>query len=160
MSKVLLIYPYLQPSNDRSVFRFPPLGVSYLASSLLTAGHEVQIIDCTFMNKPDVLQQALESKAEVVGIYCMVTMLEDCLWLARQLRASNRLLMLGGPLAPCDPYAFVKDFDVVVRGEGERTVLELVQAYTAGGDYSTIKDITYLWKNTIDGKATPDTITN
>ena len=89
MSKVLLIYPYFRPSNDRSVFRFPPLGVSYLASSLLKAGHEVQIIDCTFMNKSDVLQQAFEARAEVVGIYCMVTMLEDCLWLARQLRAQH-----------------------------------------------------------------------
>ncbi len=160
MSKVLLIYPYFRPSNDRSVFRFPPLGVSYLASSLLKAGHEVQIIDCTFMDKSEVLQQAFEAKAEVVGIYCMVTMLEDCLWLARQMRLSAGLLMVGGPLASCDPYAFVKDFDVVVRGEGENTVLELLQAYKAGGDYSTIAGITYIRKNSIDGNTTAETITN
>ena len=88
MSKVLLIYPYFRPPNDRSVFRFPPLGISYLASSLLAGGHEVQLLDCTFMSKPEALAKALEAKAEVVGIYCMVTMQDDCLWLARQLRPS------------------------------------------------------------------------
>jgi hypothetical protein len=52
MSKVLLIYPYFKPPRDRSVFRFPPLGISYIASSLIGAGHEVLLLDCTFMDKP------------------------------------------------------------------------------------------------------------
>jgi anaerobic magnesium-protoporphyrin IX monomethyl ester cyclase len=142
------------------VFRFPPLGVSYLASSLLEVGHEVQILDCTFMNKPEALQQALEVRAEVVGIYCMVTMLDDCQWLARQLRASTRLLMVGGPLPTCDPQSFVNDFDVVVRGEGESTVLELLQVYSSGGDYSPVAGITYLKKFDKDGKEKSETLTN
>src|SRR5512135_77641 len=83
MSKVLLIYPYFRPPRDRSVFRFPPLGISYLASSLMAAGHDVRLLDCTFTQKPEALEQARQSHTEVVGIYCMVTMLEDCLWLAR-----------------------------------------------------------------------------
>jgi anaerobic magnesium-protoporphyrin IX monomethyl ester cyclase len=151
MSKVLLIYPYFKPPNDRSVFRFPPLGISYLASSLLQAGHQVELLDCTFMDKPEALAKATEAKAEVVGIYCMVTMQEDCLWLARQLRPGTRLLMVGGPLPTCDPYAFVHDFDVVVRGEGEATVLELLKAFTTGGDYSTIAGISMQKKTNNDG---------
>lgn len=142
MSKVLLIYPYFRPPRDRSVFRFPPLGISYLASSLIAAGHDVQVLDCTFMRKPDAFQQAMEAKAEVVGIYCMVTMQEDCLWFARQLRPTARLLMVGGPLPTCDPLAFVDDFDVVVRGEGEATVVELLQAYLSSGDYEQVAGIT------------------
>lgn len=162
MSKVLLVYPYFRPPRDRSVFRFPPLGISYLASSLLKAGHEVGLLDCTFMNKSESLKKALDAGAEVVGIYCMVTMLDDCLWLARQLRASARLLMVGGPLPTCDPYAFLDDFDVVVRGEGEQTVLEILQAYSSGGDFSTIPGLTLRRKATINGKvqeeafSTPD----
>jgi anaerobic magnesium-protoporphyrin IX monomethyl ester cyclase len=160
MSKVLLIYPYFRPSNDRSVFRFPPLGISSLASSLLEAGHQVRILDCTFMNKPEAEKQALQVKAEVVGIYCMVTMLDDCLWFARQLRLSTRLLMVGGPLPTCDPQAFLEDFDVVVRGEGESTVQELLQAYSTGDDYSSIAGITCSRKTSVDGKAGNETISN
>jgi anaerobic magnesium-protoporphyrin IX monomethyl ester cyclase len=158
MSKVLLIYPYFRPANDRSVFRFPPLGISYLASSLLEAGHEVQVVDCTFMAKPDALAKAFEVKAEVVGIYCMVTMLEDCLWFARQLRPVASLLMVGGPLPTCDPHAFVRDFDVVVRGEGENTVVELLEAYSSGNDFSTITGITMLKKTITDGTEDEQTI--
>jgi anaerobic magnesium-protoporphyrin IX monomethyl ester cyclase len=142
MSKVLLIYPYFKPKRDRSVFRFPPLGVSYLASSLIQAGHDVQIIDGTFISRSEALSQAMQASAEVVGIYCMVTMVEDCLWLARQLRQQTKLLMAGGPLPTCDPQKFVEDFDVIVRGEAEHTVVELLQAFLAGGDYTAIQGIT------------------
>lgn len=158
MSKVLLIYPYFRPPRDRSVFRFPPLGISYLASSLLGAGHEVQLLDCTFMNKSDALRQVMEARAEVVGIYCMVTMLDDCLWLARQLRARVKLLIVGGPLPTCDPHAFLDDFDVVVRGEGEGTVLELLQANSTGGDFSTIPGILLRRKTTTAGRGREETI--
>ena len=150
MSKVLLIYPYFRPPRDRSVFRFPPLGISYLASSLIAAGHDVQLLDCTFMDKPEALHIAKTNGIEVVGIYCMVTMLEDCLWFARQLRASARLLMVGGPLPTCDPHAFMSDFDVVVRGEGEGTVLEILLAYATGGDFSTVPGITLRRETSID----------
>jgi anaerobic magnesium-protoporphyrin IX monomethyl ester cyclase len=130
MSKVLLIYPYFRPPRDRSVFRFPPLGISYIASSLIDAGHDVELLDCTFMDKP-----------QAVGLYGMVTMLEDCLWFARQLRSRTKLMIVGGPLPTCDPHPFLDDFDVVVRGEGEVTITELLQAYKNGDDFSTIPGI-------------------
>ena len=40
MTSVLLIYPFFIPRRDRSVFRFPPLGVSYIAAGLQKAGYE------------------------------------------------------------------------------------------------------------------------
>jgi len=158
MSKVLLIYPYFRPRGDRSVFRFPPLGISYIASSLLEAGHEVQVLDCTFMKKSTALDQALKAGADVVGIYCMVTMLDDCLWLARQLRHQTRLLIVGGPLPTCDPQAFLDDFDVVVRGEAELTVVELLQAYSSHADFSTIPGISMRTRSNLAGVATAEDI--
>jgi len=122
------------------------------------AGHEVQLLDCTFINKPQALQKAQEVKAEVVGIYCMVTMLEDCLWLAKELRPGSKLMVAGGPLATCDPHAFLADFDVVVRGEGEQTILELLQAYSTDGDYTNIPGITLLRNSSIPAETRLETI--
>ena len=127
MTSVLLIYPFFVPRRDRSVFRFPPLGVSYIAASLQKAGHDVHLIDCTFLDKKEALEKALAVKAEVVGIYCMVTMVDECFWFAEQLRAHCQLLVAGGPLPTCDPEPFLEHFDVVVRGEGEQTMQELLQ---------------------------------
>ena len=76
MTSVLLIYPFFIPRRDRSVFRFPPLGLSSIAASLQKAGHDVHLIDCTFLERKEALKKALAVKADVVGVYCMVTMLE------------------------------------------------------------------------------------
>jgi anaerobic magnesium-protoporphyrin IX monomethyl ester cyclase len=143
MTSVLLIYPFFKPRRDRSVFRFPPLGISYIAASLQQAGHEVHLIDCTFLDKKEALGKALAAKAEVVGIYCMVTMFDECAWFAQQLRAHCRLLVAGGPLPTCDPEPFLEHFDVVVKGEGERTMPELLRAYEEGGDLSRLAGIVY-----------------
>ena len=83
MTSVLLIYPFFVPRRDRSVFRFPPLGVGYLAASLERAGYDVHVLDCTFLGREAALQRALSVQADVVGIYCMVSMVEDCIWFAR-----------------------------------------------------------------------------
>jgi len=143
MTSLLLIYPYFKPILDRSIFRFPPLGVSYLAASLLEEGHVVYLLDCTFLHKDDALQKALAIKVDVVGIYCMVTMREDCLWLAMHLRDNCKLMVAGGPLPTCDPIPFLKQFDVVVRGEGEQTMKALLRSYEEGCDLSSVSGIVY-----------------
>ncbi|MGD0339906.1 MAG: radical SAM protein [Bacteroidota bacterium] len=143
MTSVLLIYPYFKPRWDRSVFRFPPLGVAYIASSLRKGGHEVHLLDCTFLSRKEALKRALDVQAPVVGVYSMATMVDDCLWFGRELRAASRLLIAGGPHPSWDPSPFMNVFDVVVRGEGEQTVLELLQAFEHGGTFQSVPGIAY-----------------
>jgi anaerobic magnesium-protoporphyrin IX monomethyl ester cyclase len=138
MTSVLLIYPFFRRSLDRSRFRFPPLGVAYVAASLREAGHDVRLLDCTFLRRDEALRQAVAATEDVVGIYCMATMLEDCLALARAVRSRGQLLVAGGPLPTCEPHSFLADFDVVVRGEGEQTMCELLAAREAGADLGTV----------------------
>lgn len=147
MTSILLIYPYFNPHGNRSIFRFPPLGAGYVAASLRNAGYDVDILDCTFMKREDALKKARASRAEIVGIYCMVTMREDCIRFASHLRDCCDLLVAGGPLASCDPLTFMEDFDVVVRGEGEQAMLEVVRAYENGTDFESIKGIVCRRKN-------------
>lgn len=142
MTSILLIYPYFNPPGNRSIFRFPPLGAGYVASSLRNAGYEVNILDCTFMKREDALKKAHEFGAGVVGIYAMVTMREDCIRFARELNGCG-LLVAGGPLPSCDPMLFTGDFDVVIKGEGEEAMLEVVRAYENGGDFRAIKGIVF-----------------
>ena len=143
MTRVLLIYPYFKPRYDRSSFRFPPLGLGYLASSLKSCGYQPELLDCTFLDREEAWQRARESKAEIVGIYSMVSMLEDSLTFARLMRNRCDLLVAGGPLPSCSPETFLDDFDLVVMGEGEQTILEIVKAYEAGSDFSSIKGLQY-----------------
>ena len=59
VSSVLLIYPFFRRSLDRSRFRFPPLGPAYVAASLRRAGHEVRLLDCTFLSRERARRLAL-----------------------------------------------------------------------------------------------------
>ncbi|MBI2907379.1 MAG: B12-binding domain-containing radical SAM protein [Chloroflexi bacterium] len=142
MTSVLLIYPYFD-SGRRSIFRFPPLGVAYVAAAVRNAGHRVSILDCTFMKRADALRAAQAVRAEVVGIYSMVSMRNDSVMFARTLRGQSGLLVAGGPLPSCEPASFIDDFDVVVVGEGERTIVEVLGAYESRCDLSSIPGIMY-----------------
>jgi anaerobic magnesium-protoporphyrin IX monomethyl ester cyclase len=141
MSSVLLIYPFFRPPLDRSEFRFPPLGVAYVAASLQAAGQQVSILDCTFLSRENALREARSRAAEVVGIYCMVTMEEDSLLFARALRESAELLVAGGPMPTSNPALFLEHFDVVVMGEGERAMVQLLAASHAGIDPMSVPGI-------------------
>ena len=90
------------------------------------------MLDCTFLDREEAWQIARESKADIVGIYSMVSMLEDSLTFARLMRDRCDLLVAGGPLPSCSPATFLDDFDLVVMGEGEQTIQEIVKAYEAG----------------------------
>ncbi|VVB92961.1 B12 binding domain protein [uncultured archaeon] len=143
MTSVLLIYPYFNNPHNRSSFRFPPLGLGYIAASLRNAGYDVDILDCTFMKREEALKKAKLAGADVVGIYSIVTMRNDSILFARHLRDSCGLLIAGGPLPSCDPVSFVNDFDVVVKGEGEHAMLELLGAYESGNDLQSVQGIVY-----------------
>ena len=143
MTRILLIYPYFRPGHNRSAFRFPPLGLGYLASSLEKNGYHPQILDCTFLTQEDAFQRAIEARADIVGIYSMVTMRSASLMFARMLRDRCDLLIAGGPLPSCDPSSFWDDFDIVVRGEGESAIAEIVQAYETDSGYDKIAGLAY-----------------
>jgi len=132
MSSVLLVYPYFDPPRNRSIFRFPPLGPAYVAASLRAAGHDVTILDCTFLSREAALDRVQTAEVDVVGVYIMMTMRGDALALARAARGRCRLLVAGGPLPSCDPDAYTTDFDVVVRGEGERAMAEVLDTFERG----------------------------
>jgi len=141
MTSVLLIYPFFRRRLDRSRFRFPPLGVAYVAAALQAAGHDVRVLDCTFLSRDEAARLALAARADVVGISCMATMEDDARWFAEHLRGRCGLLVAGGPLPTCDPGAFLEHFDVVVRGEGEQTMRELLAAREAGADLGAVPGV-------------------
>ena len=141
MSSVLLVYPFFRRALDRSRFRFPPLGPAYVAASLRRAGHQVRLLDCTFLSRERARTLALAAHADVVGVYCMATMRDDALWFARRLRGRCELLVAGGPLPTCEPEAFLPGFDAVVRGEGEQTMLDVLAAHTAGTDLGAVPGV-------------------
>jgi anaerobic magnesium-protoporphyrin IX monomethyl ester cyclase len=143
MVKVTLVYPYFQPSKDNSIFRFPPLGMGYVAASLKKHGVLVELVDCTFLSKEEALEKVKCSKPQVIGVYSMFSFKKSTLELAQAFKDDCDLIVAGGPLPTLDPKSFLGVFDAVVVGEGEETMVELVDCVDKGTSLSIVKGIAY-----------------
>jgi anaerobic magnesium-protoporphyrin IX monomethyl ester cyclase len=143
MTTVTLVYPYFRPHADSSIFRFPPLGLGYIAAFLKQQGISVEIVDCTFLKQKEALKKIIASKPRIIGIQSMYSMKEKSLEIAKLLRKHCELLVVGGALPTIEPEKFLEDFDVIVLGEGEETMLELTQKFVDGDDFSGVKGIIY-----------------
>ena len=149
MTTVTLVYPYFQPSNDNSIFRFPPLGLGYIVAYLKSHGISAELVDCTFMKQEKALRRIRNANPTIVGIQAMFSMKEKSMEFAELLRKDCELLVVGGPLATSNPEEFIGSFDVVAIGEGEQTMLELIEAVENHSDFNDIKGIMFKEKGRI-----------
>jgi anaerobic magnesium-protoporphyrin IX monomethyl ester cyclase len=132
-----------------------PLGCLYLISALERAGILVDFRDYQLFSrdKPypldlDCFQSFLAGCSPIVGISCMVSMLPFVLLGTRKFKESHpeHKVILGGPGPSGVAEVIVSSLpwiDIVVRGEGEATLVELIKALNNGGDLGAISGITY-----------------
>lgn len=117
---VKLINPPQQNSLDDRLD--PPLGLLYIAGELRSHGVDVEIVDLPFVDRKD-WKDAI-GHADIYGI----TVYSSSLHHARAIRDIAKrnnpksLVVVGGPHATTLYEDMAKEFDVVVRGEGERAM--------------------------------------
>ncbi len=127
----------------------PNLGLLYLASALRRAGIEVRILDLASLYRPgdvDTLIAALDDqRPEVLGL----TLYTETALFAYDLLAAlgdrpGLCVVAGGPHVSAEPAeALERGVDVVVVGEGEQTLVELVGALRAGGDRAGVPGLAW-----------------
>lgn len=120
----------------------PPMGLAYLAAMLEKNNFPVEILDTNALNLtiPQTIEKINQIKPDVVGVSILTPAHQYGIDIAKNL-PKNILSIAGGP----HPSALADDmlkggFKVVVRGEGEYTLLELVQ----GKPIEEIKGISYI----------------
>lgn len=132
-----------------------PLGSLYLVSALERAGIKVEFRDyqlfgshSSFPLDVDRLQAFLADSAPILGISCMISMLPFVIIGTKKFKESHprHTIILGGPGPSGVARAIISSLpwvDVVGRGEGEETIVELVRALKDGGDLTSVQGITY-----------------
>lgn len=111
---------------------YAPLGPLYIASCLREAGFQPGLFDGTHAPGLDAFVHALESqRPPVVGIYATVVSRHIALRMAAAAKRRGIAVVAGGPDPSAAPEAYLKDgsVDVVCRGEGEVTAVNLVRHY-------------------------------
>jgi anaerobic magnesium-protoporphyrin IX monomethyl ester cyclase len=165
---VCLLRPPSVPEVDvATVDAVMPVGLAYLAGSLKAAGHRVRAIDAVGeainqystipgyertllhgLTTAEILDR-IPADAEILGVTCMFTVewpfIAPLVEEVKQ-RFPQVLVVLGGEHVTALPEESMREcpaLDVAVLGEGEETLVDLVDAHRTGRDLTTVRGIVF-----------------
>lgn len=130
----------INPPIPTGVFHhqpYLPIGLAYIAAVLEKNAHEVKVIDCpTFGIKSAQLKPLIEKfNPDIVGITSMTTTIESAFRVAQEVKKAKptTIVVIGGPhVTFIDDEILLNEtnIDIIVRGEGEQTIIEIAQKVT------------------------------
>jgi radical SAM superfamily enzyme YgiQ (UPF0313 family) len=150
---VLLVQPPLpKPMYDYSgsLIISPPLGLGYIASTLMQGGLSVDIIDMAVLNMgfDNFKLELMRKDPKIVGISAETLTSKNALKIAGLVKDldEEKWTVLGGPHATFKDEEILRNpnVDVVVRREGEITMLDLAKQIIQGKmDLENVEGITF-----------------
>ncbi|MBQ2635237.1 MAG: cobalamin-dependent protein [Methanobrevibacter sp.] len=158
---------FLNPPQTNSKYKFlgvvaPSLGIGYMAAVLEENGYDVDVLDASALELTfdEIGEEILKRKPDIVSISALTPTIGVALDSADKIKQvkPDTVVVLGG-YHPTFEYKSVlaePSVDVVVRGEGEYTLLELVQTIEIGGDLSSVKGLAFHDRDDNSLVLTPD----
>lgn len=159
---ILLAHGYFlyEDPHERQIMKpYPPLGILYLSSYLKAQGFDVEVFDATFQNMAAFEATIRQKRPPVVGLYTNMLTKFNVLRMVAFCKAQGCTVILGGP----EPRYYAREYlaagaDVVVKGEGELTLAELLPVLAKQGVSAGLADVLGLFYLRDDGQMveTPD----
>jgi anaerobic magnesium-protoporphyrin IX monomethyl ester cyclase len=144
--RVLLINPYCPIEENPS----PPLGLSFLAGALLEAGVETRALDfAVFPYSRERLETTLKDfQPHMVGATAVTMTYDSAARIIREVKAIDPdiLTVMGGPhvtFLAQETMKVLPELDLIVLGEGERTVVALAQEAEKEQNWGRIPGIVF-----------------
>lgn len=136
MSDLLLAHGYFLFEDEKEIQvmkPYPTLGLLYVSSYLRRAGFAPEVFDTTFAKREE-LYARLAKGGGIVGIYTNLITRRPVLDIIREAKRHGWTVVLGGPESANYPAQYLDHgADVVVVGEGEATMAELLPALSTRG---------------------------
>ncbi|MFC2034047.1 B12-binding domain-containing radical SAM protein [Chloroflexota bacterium] len=126
----------------------PPMGLALIAAVLEKEGYQVTIIDAnaSHLRIEDIMPHIIDF--DVIGLTAMTPTINTAIEIARQIKLANPdlFIILGGchaTLLPEETLTSAPEVNVIVQGEGEKTIIDLLQALEHDLPLDDIHGITY-----------------
>jgi radical SAM superfamily enzyme YgiQ (UPF0313 family) len=151
--KILLTHGYFLEEDEREKLimkPYVPLGILYISAYLEKNGFDNSIFDSTFSSFEKFKTNLKNTAPDVIGIYTNLMTKLNVLRIIKFIRSEKQLermkIVLGGPEVRNHAKEFLlHGADVLVIGEGEETMLQLMQHFSAGKDeLSQVKGIAFI----------------
>ena len=148
MKKVLLYYPKICGVEDnRDLYVGIPLSVMTLAAQFDSKKYELKIIDGRITeNIEDDIVEWIDNELLMVGISAITSyQIKDGIFFAEFIRnySTNTKLVWGGWHPSLMPYETIVHpmVDIVIKGQGERAIVELADAISLNKEISHIPNL-------------------
>ena len=131
--KILLIQPNISKEADSEFGALQyPFNLGYLASVLREAGHEVKMVDFNVIDRRKLSGLISEYQPNLVGLTAMAITIHSVEEIIYEVRAVKKdiITVLGGVFAsalPKDTMLKIKNLDYLIFGQGEKTIVDLVE---------------------------------
>ena len=133
---LLLTHGYFlneDPKELQIMKPYAPLGLLYLSSHLRARGFAVEVYDSTFGSKDELFRILSGGPPAALGIAGNLMTRRSVIEIARAARAAGWKVILGGPEPASYPAEYLRaGADVIVEGEAELTLQELLPALRGG----------------------------
>jgi anaerobic magnesium-protoporphyrin IX monomethyl ester cyclase len=145
---LLLTHGYFMHEDPKELqIRKPyvPLGLLYLCSHLRMHGVGVEVFDTTFASRSDLYSTLENNEPSVLGVYANLMTRKNVIEILKTAKSLGWKTIVGGP----EPGSYAWEYliagaDVVVFGEAELTLQELVPALCSGATLNEIAGIAFL----------------
>jgi len=128
---------YEDPKELQIMKPYPPLGILYICAHLRNKGVQAEVFDSTFSSSQQLFDLLQKGPPSVLGIYANLMTRPNVIEILRVAKQAGWQTVVGGP----EPGAYVDEYlqagaDVVVIGEGEVTLEELVPTLRSSSVYN------------------------
>ena len=138
MPDILLTHGYFlgEDEKEQQIMKpYAPLGLLYISAYLRRDGFEVEIYDSTWGSKQE-LYNRLGMGAGVLGIYTNLITRANVLAIMAEAKRQGWTVVLGGPESANHTEQYMAHgADVVIVGEGEETLAELLPSLAGRGPH-------------------------
>jgi anaerobic magnesium-protoporphyrin IX monomethyl ester cyclase len=130
--RILLVSPKSSVWNSRKHIH---MGLGYLAGALLAAGHDDVTLFDAEVEEESLASHLARERYDLVGVSSPTPLISEAWEAAAQAKAGGALTILGGPHLTLMPDESMQrdEVDLVVRGEAEETIVEILQAMKRTG---------------------------
>ncbi len=127
---ILLSHGYFiaEDEHEQKIMKpYPTLGLLYVSSYLKAKGFAVDLYDTTFVTMADFEGYVRQTRPGLVGLYVNLMTKHNILRQVQVCKEVGARVILGGP----EPVSYAEEYldagaDIVVVGEGEETMEELI----------------------------------
>ena len=125
----------------------PPLGLLYIGAVLEKAGHAVQIYDADPEYQSTIINDIKEFNPDLIGLSFLTVGYQRAFNFTKSLKEAmpDKLYCSGGVHTSVKPKETLEafDFDFIVVGEGEDTIVEVCERLGSGKDLTDVNGVMY-----------------